>query len=80
LNVVNNGGGQIFSRIFKNSLFRNEHQLGFEAMAQFWGWNYSRVVDPNCWRPGSGLRLVEWQPCPEQSRQFWERYDQLWKT
>ncbi len=77
--VVNNGGGRIFSRIFSNTFFQNQHHLNFAAFADFWGWDYARLETPDSMRPGSGLRMTEWTPCPEQSKLFWQRYDQLWK-
>ncbi len=77
--VVNNGGGKIFSRIFANPIFQNNHQLSFQAMAEFWDWNYSRLDDPSLMRPSMGLGLTEWSPDEEQTHQFWQRYDELWK-
>ncbi len=78
--VVNNGGGKIFSRIFANPIFQNNHQLNFQAMAEFWDWNYSRLEDPSLMRPSMGLGLTEWSPDEEQNNQFWQRYDELWKN
>ncbi len=40
--VVNNGGGQIFNKMFPSKLFLNEHNLSFESMAKFWGLHYER--------------------------------------
>ncbi len=77
--VVNNGGGQIFSRIFANDLFQNRHNHSFDSIAQFWGWDYSKVDDPECMRPATGLSLVEWTPDAKQTLNFWENYDRLWE-
>ena len=40
--VINNHGGQIFSRLFHDPLFCNHHELGFEKLAQFWNWSYQK--------------------------------------
>jgi 2-succinyl-5-enolpyruvyl-6-hydroxy-3-cyclohexene-1-carboxylate synthase len=40
--IINNGGGQIFSKMFPRKSFLNEHHLSFESIAQFWGLNYTR--------------------------------------
>ncbi len=77
--VVNNYGGQIFSRIFDNELFLNQHQLQFEPLAKMWGWNYQKLDDPSDIQKTSGLTLSEWVPNKDQTNQFWEKYDQLWR-
>ena len=41
--VVNNSGGQIFSRLFKNQKYLNGHKLGFKNWAQMFGWDYREV-------------------------------------
>lgn len=41
--VVNNCGGQIFSRLFKNQKYLNGHKLGFKNWAQMFGWKYFEV-------------------------------------
>lgn len=40
--VINNGGGKIFTRIFKNDLFENRHELNFSHWAKMWGLGYQR--------------------------------------
>lgn len=78
--VINNGGGQIFSRIFSNPLFQNRHDLNFKPMADMFSWNYHVFKDPSFELPSSGLNFIEVQPNPEQSQQIWQEYDQLWKS
>lgn len=39
--VVNNSGGQIFSRLYRNPAFVNEHDVQFRSVAEMWGWGYS---------------------------------------
>ena len=77
--VINNGGGQIFSRIFSEELFRNQHTLNFEPMAKMWGWNYLEIKSPSEELPSDGLNLIEIKPDEDQSRNFWETYDKQWE-
>lgn len=77
--VINNGGGQIFSRIFDNDLFLNQHRLNFKAFAEMWGWEYHLVKGgplPN--QIQSRFSLIEVQPDSAQTQSFWEEYDQIW--
>ena len=41
--VINNSGGQIFSRLFKNQKYLNGHKLSFKNWAQMFGWHYFEV-------------------------------------
>lgn len=41
--VINNHGGKIFSRLFQNPLFYNEHKMDFEKFALFWDWSYEKI-------------------------------------
>ena len=43
--VINNFGGQIFSRLFKNPAFLNSHQISFSHLAQMWNLNYLSYKD-----------------------------------
>ena len=38
--VINNGGGQLFSKLFKQEIFINRHQLSFEHWAKMWNLSY----------------------------------------
>lgn len=44
--VVNNGGGKIFSNLFPDKEFQNEHQIGFEHFAKMWGIDLVELI-PN---------------------------------
>lgn len=71
--VVNNSGGQIFSRMFSEKEFLHEHQLSFEPLARMWQMTYS------CWSsiPNSfqtqGAHLIEIVPDSEASNRFWQK-------
>jgi 2-succinyl-5-enolpyruvyl-6-hydroxy-3-cyclohexene-1-carboxylate synthase len=75
--IINNGGGKIFERIFKNSMFENSHQLNFENWAKMWGWNYQRVEKagdkPSGWCP----RVIEIVPDPTHTKAFCETWENL---
>lgn len=42
--VVNNGGGQIFSKMFSGPSFLNKHQIEFQSWAEMWGLSYLKVT------------------------------------
>lgn len=80
LAVINNGGGQIFSRMFPGASFRNEHTLRFKAWADLFGWDYRCLTTPvppsgEC-TPG-GL-ILEILPDPAATRRFWQAWDAAW--
>jgi len=77
LAVVNNGGGQIFSRMFPQKTFQNSHSLSFESLASFWNLDYEK------WRvvPQGGQKwlggMIELVPDGEATEQFWKKYEEL---
>lgn len=77
--VMNNLGGQIFSRMFKSPLFLNRHSLNFKPMADMWGWDYQQTQNVADLKELSDLQLIEINPNAEQTKQFWDDYDQVWK-
>jgi 2-succinyl-5-enolpyruvyl-6-hydroxy-3-cyclohexene-1-carboxylate synthase len=76
--VINNKGGQIFSRLFSEKLFLNEHNLNFFNLAQMWGWEYFSLTDFNQFNSNSNLNLIELLPDSKQTQDFWKKYDSLW--
>jgi 2-succinyl-5-enolpyruvyl-6-hydroxy-3-cyclohexene-1-carboxylate synthase len=73
--VVNNRGGQIFSRLFKQKLFLNSHQLNFEHVAAMWDWGYHQWTQIPAQLPPSGLNLIELCPDSQQTAHFWQAWD-----
>ncbi len=78
--VLNNFGGQIFNRVFKNELFVNPHQTQFKSWAEMWSWEY-RLMQTDF--DFSQLKLlteinviIELQPQAEQTKLFWDDWDQ----
>ena len=77
--VMNNFGGQIFQRVFKNDLFINHHEIDFQHWALMWKWNYILIRHPEQMQKVSattGLNaVIEIQPDAEQSKLFWNEWD-----
>ncbi|MFI5344692.1 MAG: thiamine pyrophosphate-binding protein, partial [Chlamydiales bacterium] len=72
--VVNNGGGQIFSRHFSHRSFLNEHQLNFGPLADFWNWQYERWEEvPQHLSAAKRGRLIEILPDPDATNRFWTK-------
>jgi 2-succinyl-5-enolpyruvyl-6-hydroxy-3-cyclohexene-1-carboxylate synthase len=82
--VINNFGGQIFNRVFKNNDFINAHDRQFFHWAQMWNWNYIKVQEPSQFselqKATEGRRLIEVVPDSAQTAQFWNEWDQLWQN
>jgi 2-succinyl-5-enolpyruvyl-6-hydroxy-3-cyclohexene-1-carboxylate synthase len=76
--VVNNGGGKIFERMFKNAAFLNTHKLHFRGWAEMFGWHYGQMHAPEDPWPASSPRLVEILPDAEATGRFAEAYAALW--
>ena len=76
--VINNRGGQIFSRMFESSLFINNHNISFEHIAKTWGWTYFKNPSFEESDFGPSLNFIEINPDPEQTEAFWKMYEQLW--
>ncbi|MBC7421563.1 MAG: 2-succinyl-5-enolpyruvyl-6-hydroxy-3-cyclohexene-1-carboxylic-acid synthase [Bdellovibrio sp.] len=76
--IINNFGGQIFSRIFKNDLFLNAHQTQFKSWAAMWNWDYSLVKSKADFaQMKSDHMVVEIQPDEQQTKNFWDEWDDI---
>jgi 2-succinyl-5-enolpyruvyl-6-hydroxy-3-cyclohexene-1-carboxylate synthase len=73
--VVNNFGGQIFSRVIKDQTeaFLNSHQKSFSKIAEFWGLSYSQ----NTFVFNEEQMLLELNPNAESSNAFWNEIGKL---
>ncbi len=78
--VINNSGGQIFSRMFKSKLFLNEHDLRFNEWATMWGLNYEswERVPPAI--SLEGPTVIELIPDANETEMFWKKYEELWQS
>ena len=70
--ILNNRGGRIFSRIFNNRLFENEHEVEFSGLAALWGWDYQKIENLDELNPALGPRIIEIVPDNSQTTEFWQ--------
>jgi 2-succinyl-5-enolpyruvyl-6-hydroxy-3-cyclohexene-1-carboxylate synthase len=78
LAVINNGGGKIFSRMFSEKEFQNQHSVRFESWASLWGLKYEEWKEvPNQSRSASESRVIEVLPDEEATQRFWEIYRKI---
>lgn len=76
LAVINNSGGQIFHRLFRNPLFLNSHQLNFKGWAEMWNLKYTRLQNERA-PLTDGRQVVEIVPDNAQSEAFWKEWEAL---
>ncbi len=78
--VMNNFGGHIFKRVFKDDRFLNSHHVEFGSWAKMWNWNYQlikstqdfvQILNP------SEKSIIEIQPDLKQSEMFWTAWDRV---
>ena len=63
--VMNNGGGQLFSKLFQSEIFLNRHQLNFKHWAAMWNLHYviaRSASDAAIPQSASHHRLIEILP------------------
>jgi 2-succinyl-5-enolpyruvyl-6-hydroxy-3-cyclohexene-1-carboxylate synthase len=66
--VVNNGGGRIFQRMFRNPCFQNRHETGFAAWASMWGAEYYDELPAGAIGPAA---VIELRPSESETDAFW---------
>ena len=79
LAVVNNGGGKIFDRMFREPAFLNAHHLRLRGWAEMFGWHYGTVHAPDETWPEGGPRIIEVLPDAESTARFSEAYAAVWR-
>jgi 2-succinyl-5-enolpyruvyl-6-hydroxy-3-cyclohexene-1-carboxylate synthase len=81
--VINNSGGQIFSRLFGNQKYLNAQKVNFKSWAEMWGWDYLKISDPFGFEKLSNIEsdqiIIEVVPDNNQTKSFWQNWDQLVK-
>ncbi|MCC2678324.1 MAG: 2-oxoglutarate decarboxylase / 2-succinyl-6-hydroxy-2,4-cyclohexadiene-carboxylate synthase [Pseudobdellovibrio sp.] len=79
--VLNNFGGQIFKRVFKNDNFINKHQTQFYHWAKMWNWSYLLVSNLTDFKKADTFNtpnvVIEVVPDAAQSEKFWEDWDMI---
>ena len=76
--VVNNHGGQLFSRLFNNEAYLNSHNLSFKALADMWSLNYMSYKNPMNFKWSEAHSLIEICPKASHSKAFFKEYNSLW--
>lgn len=71
--IINNGGGQIFSRMFKSEVFLNKHNLNFSSLAALWNMHYERwtAIPDNV--ESKKNRIIEIVPDEAATTRFWKK-------
>jgi 2-succinyl-5-enolpyruvyl-6-hydroxy-3-cyclohexene-1-carboxylate synthase len=88
LTVINNGGGRIFDRLPRvaalsgraREMMLNPHNAKLEGWAAMWGMKYiriARLADFDALEDSEEPVLLEVVPSEEETRQFWEAWDNL---
>jgi 2-succinyl-5-enolpyruvyl-6-hydroxy-3-cyclohexene-1-carboxylate synthase len=69
--ILNNSGGMIFDRMFKNADFLNRHELNFEGFGKMWNLPYQRLTEVPSRLPAQGKGLWEFVPDAGETSAFW---------
>ncbi|MES2996406.1 MAG: thiamine pyrophosphate-binding protein [Verrucomicrobiota bacterium] len=86
LAVINNRGGQIFSRLphlatmspRTRECMTNPHEINFTHFAKMWGFHHTAirgVDDFDSFDPGKSPALLEIIPDPKQTERFWKEWE-----
>lgn len=78
--VINNGGAQIFRRMFNRKIFLNEHHLSFEPWAKLWNWSYEKWTEIPQTLNLADRQIIELIPNNEQTKLFWDEYEKIWTS
>lgn len=79
--VINNFGGQIFSRLFKNPAFLNRHKISFSALAQMWDLHYKFYKNSSDFEwPEEVYSYVEIWPKEEDTKACFKKYVSIWDS
>jgi 2-succinyl-5-enolpyruvyl-6-hydroxy-3-cyclohexene-1-carboxylate synthase len=73
--VVNNEGGKIFSRMFPQKEFLNQHQIRFQGWAELWGLSYEKWREvPQAPQVTQTNRVIELLPDELATQRFWKKF------
>ena len=79
--VINNFGGQIFSRLFNNPAFLNQHKLSFASLAEMWGLNYEFYRNSAHFNwPKEPYSLIEICPQEVDTKACFKKYVSFWDS
>ncbi len=81
--VINNSGGQIFNKIFKNEVLLNSQNVKIKHLADFWNWDYNLIQQKSdlmdIKTKPSKNRIIEIQVENQQTQSFWQDWDKACK-
>jgi len=77
--VINNGGGKIFTSLFKNEAFENNHDIEFSGWAKMFGLDYQLVKDVSEINFTTNNEVMELVPDNNETFKFSEEYNLLIK-
>ena len=82
LYVVNNFGGQIFSQLFSNTYFLNQHHLSFQPLAKMWGLDYQLFKSSSSFylKKSKKSILVEIHPDEISTKECLDAYQSIWEV
>jgi 2-succinyl-5-enolpyruvyl-6-hydroxy-3-cyclohexene-1-carboxylate synthase len=69
--ILNNGGGRIFTRVFANKKFENEHEIRFKSWAEMFKVEYFEKIPSVL----PDRVIIEIRPDNEQTEKFWKFYE-----
>ncbi len=72
--IVNNGGGQIFSRMFESKSFLNEHQMRFQHWAKMWDLPWARWENIPSQFEENQASVIELAPDKGATQRFWDSF------
>ena len=81
--IINNFGGQIFSKVFNNDKFLNSHGIEFEKWATMWKWDFQMIKSEADFKKLTALTtntVIEVQPDPLQTKHFNADWNAICKT
>lgn len=73
--IINNSGGQIFKKMFKDANFINSHQFEFSKWAEMFGWDYLKITEPKKFELKEQPTVIEIFPSAEDTEKFWSEYE-----
>ena len=76
--IINNKGGQIFSRMFTSESYLNKHNLSFKDFSKLWGMEHQTWTKVPKAFTAKNHSLFELMPEEKSTKRFWERYAGLW--
>ena len=80
--IMNNFGGHIFSQLFSNPSFLNQHKLDFAPMAKMWDLEYQLFQSSSLFSFKGAKKplLIEIRPDENSTKECLRAYKSLWKT